>query len=668
MINFTLIAQFHFIRPWWLLAILPLALLWLYAKHKQQTGGWDKLLSPDLAQLLLSPTSSGQSKRASKLFPALWLLAIFALAGPSWEKQPAPVYQLEQARVLLLDMSRSMLATDLSPNRLSHAKYKALDLLASWQEGQSGLIAYAQDAFVISPLTQDSQTLAAQIPALHPDIMPAQGSDPVAAIHQGIKLLQDGGFKQGQLVLFSDGIDSNALEQIQNTLNHSPWQLTIVGFGSRQGAPIKLQTGEFLKHNGAIVVAALNATELQQYCIKTDCQYLSATTDNSDIAKLNRLLSTNKAARKIDDKEENKQLSNEWLDGGIYLVYLALPLFLALFYQKWLWLLVMVIIPMTWPSPALAQPIEKEATDKAEVVSSFWNNQATRAHQAFEQGDYERAASLFQTKEWQATALYKAERYQEAADIFANLNTAQGYFNQGNSLAKLGEFEQAITAYDKALSLKPKHSDALANKALLERLQQKQQQQQQQQQQNNQQESQDNKQKEQKDGQKDKENQESNEQNSSDNSDNNKEQQNKGSSADNDQQKNDQQQEQEQESKDNQQNDQNGEPEASDSEPQSEQAKAKNDPEQKALTEQQKQALKEQQAEAQKKKQAEQANKPPTPSLSLQPQRNNKPPEDPQLRQLFRQLPDDPALLLRNRMQLEQYKRGNQQQESNNQW
>lgn len=132
-----------FLHPQWLFAliVIPVAIL-IQASRKWRTG-------PIAAHLLKDNTM----QRTSTLW--LWLLAwtltIVALASPSWQKNPLPSFDLAHNRVLLMDMSRSMYADDISPSRLQQAKYKALDLLPKWQEGSTALVAYAADAYLLSP-------------------------------------------------------------------------------------------------------------------------------------------------------------------------------------------------------------------------------------------------------------------------------------------------------------------------------------------------------------------------------------------------------------------------------------------------------------------------------------------------------------------------------------
>ena len=142
-------ADFHLLRPWWLLllALIPLLLWWW--RRPQHGHGWHQLLPTHLAQVLVRDSGSVQRPQRWQLLLAL-ALATLSLAGPSWERLPQPVYQLDNGQVLVVDMSLSMRSTDLSPNRLSQLQFKAMALVSQYLDGETGLVAYAGDAYVIS--------------------------------------------------------------------------------------------------------------------------------------------------------------------------------------------------------------------------------------------------------------------------------------------------------------------------------------------------------------------------------------------------------------------------------------------------------------------------------------------------------------------------------------
>jgi len=192
-------AEFHWIRPEWLWALLLIgALTFVLARRRLAPGSWQNVVDAALVPYVLSRTQiKGLGYR--------WWLVLFggivatvALAGPSWSIVEQPVFRSEQAIVIALDLSRSMDAQDLKPSRLARAKLKILDILARSEQGQTALVVYSSNAFVVTPLTTDADTVAALVSSLGTEIMPSRGSYPVAAINKGKQLLEQAGVMTGR--------------------------------------------------------------------------------------------------------------------------------------------------------------------------------------------------------------------------------------------------------------------------------------------------------------------------------------------------------------------------------------------------------------------------------------------------------------------------------------
>ena len=168
----------HFIRPMWLLG-LPLALIvplaWRY--FRRPSGDWGKICDAHLLKWLsVGKQASKPGWKGSLISIFAMLIAALALSGPSWQKLPDTSFSSIDSRVLVLDLSLSMLAEDLRPNRLTQTRFRLMDMLEATEEGQMGLVAYAGDAYVVSPLTSDMNTIANMLPALRPEIIPVAGS------------------------------------------------------------------------------------------------------------------------------------------------------------------------------------------------------------------------------------------------------------------------------------------------------------------------------------------------------------------------------------------------------------------------------------------------------------------------------------------------------------
>lgn len=201
---------FHFLRPLWLLMYFPLlGMAWYVWRKKQQGLGWNAFCDAHLLPYLLQTRQ--QARRVSPWFFLLMsgFFMVLSLSGPTWSRLPVPVYHTIQPRVVVLDMSDAMLVDDVLPNRLARAKFKLHDLLQHREAGQFGLVVYTGEPFVVSPLTDDGQTIDALLESLTPDIMPVGGVDLSSALEQAGQLIHQAGFKQGHLLVLSASLPSS---------------------------------------------------------------------------------------------------------------------------------------------------------------------------------------------------------------------------------------------------------------------------------------------------------------------------------------------------------------------------------------------------------------------------------------------------------------------------
>lgn len=472
--SFSALHEFHFIRPHWLWAIIPLLVIVALIRyvHKQQSG-WQSVLASHLYQHLI--TTAGIKKVRPPLFLLgfCWVVATIALAGPTWERLPQPVYQLNTGKVVLIDMSLSMRATDVKPNRLTRAKYKAIDLVNAITEGETGLVAYAGDAFTISPLSSDAQNLTTLIPSLTPEIMPIAGSDPALGLLAAIELLSNAGYQQGEIFWITDGVDNQQMKEIREIFNDSLFRLSVLGVGTEEGAPIQLTNGELLKDSrGAIVVPKLTVNNLKSLSRSGGGRYASMQADDSDI---DYLLEQSPIEQTPNEQEQSEaqNFGDKWQEMGPYLLLLLLP-FAAYSFRRGIMTIVFIgVLLPTYSPPA-----------RADWWQDMWKTTDQQAMQAYNQNQYEQAANTFNDPLWQGTSHYKNEDYQAALASFSQVkasdeNYINATYNTANALAQLGEIDQALAAYDKVLEQQPEHEEALANKTLLEKLKQQQEQQQQ---------------------------------------------------------------------------------------------------------------------------------------------------------------------------------------------
>jgi len=232
----TLISQAHFLRPLWFFAFIPLLFIcFLILKKRLFSRNWQAIIAPRLLPHLLVGKQSTRSLSPSIVFFVITSLIIISLAGPVWEKRPQPVFKEKSALVIALDLSRSMDAKDIKPSRLTRARYKIADILKRRTEGQTALVAYAADAFVVTPLTDDTLTIAALLPSLTTELMPAQGTRTDKAVEKAASLLKNAGIKQGDILLVTDSIESAATDKFKQVAKQH--RISILAVATTEGAP-----------------------------------------------------------------------------------------------------------------------------------------------------------------------------------------------------------------------------------------------------------------------------------------------------------------------------------------------------------------------------------------------------------------------------------------------
>ena len=610
-------ADFHFIRPFWLLAIIVLFfMLYLLKKLRVKQSGWQQLLPAHLSKVLVQGNSKAKSSSLALPF-IIGLLSILAMAGPSWQKLPQPVYQVAQGSVLIMDMSYSMYSTDVVPNRLTRARYKAIDLLDNIKEGEIGLIAYAGDAFSISPLTDDSNNIKLLLPSLSPELMPVLGSNPFAALSLANEMLINAGHNDGDIYWFTDGIDNIDIQDITQWSREHPYRLNILGVGTKTGAPIKLSNGELMKDdNGAIIVPKLTVQALRGLAKRGRGNYTTLTHDNKDIERLTYKPLVNDT----DNTKESENTGDQWQEFGPYLLLLILPLLLGYFRRGAL----MVTLPF-------ALMLIPNNNAYADIWQDLFKTKDQQGQAHFNSEQYQQAAEEFKNPLWQGSAHYKAGNYEQALSAFQQESTADALYNQGNTLAKLQKIDEAIAAYDKALQQDPNLEDAKSNKAILEQLKK--------QQENQEQQSGD-------DQQQDKDQEQQDQDGDSQEGDNQENQSQSDESKEGEQQQSDQQGQQNSEPKDQSEQDESAEQENSEEQKQQEQNNS----------EQQEQSDEQEANKAQQAEEAESSNEEQSAEAQQLAEQLAKETEQ-KHQQLLNKVTDDPYMLLRNKMQLEYQKR-----------
>ncbi|HKJ18338.1 MAG TPA: VWA domain-containing protein [Xanthomonadales bacterium] len=458
----TDLSLFHFLRPGWLW-FLPLVVLipWLWRRLRRPSGDWARVCDPHLLKWLsVGSNSSGPGKTGSLLAGLGLLLGILALAGPSWVKLPDASFTARDARVIALDLSNSMLAGDLRPDRLTQARYRLADLLNETTEGQVGVVAFAGDAFVVSPLTSDMNTIANLLPALQPDIIPVAGSRADLGLELAATLLERAGIALGEVLLVTDSADGRTAAAARQ-LRDKGILVSVLAVGTPEGAPIPQGGGFLLDGSGSVVIARVDNDALRTVAAAGGGRFSALSIAGNQIEPW--LDQDSKAFERREDALEER-----WQDAGPWLVLLLIPVLLTGFRRGLLFTLALGFLPMMLPTSAHAGWWE-----------DLWQRKDQQAWQALQQEQPDLAAALAVDPALAGEGSYRAGDYESASRSWTRLEGADAWYNRGNALALQGDFDNAIAAYDNALQIEPDMNDAIYNKNVIEQMKQEQEQQQQ---------------------------------------------------------------------------------------------------------------------------------------------------------------------------------------------
>ena len=454
-----MLEYFHLIRPWWLLALLPVvAIAILWSRRNSGQTKWTSAISEDLLKVLLEDRTAGAKRWFSALVVGTLILVTIGLSGPAWQKLPQEVEQKQDTLIILLDLSLSMFANDVKPSRVERARQKIADILRARKEGVTALVAYAGDGHAVVPLTDDTKTIENLLFSLSPEMMPVFGSNPNHALEIAYELFENAGILQGRILLITDGIDD--ISSVTKHRNIS-FPISILGIGTKNGAPIPLdrlrQPGRFLQtQEGNRVVALLDEERLQQVADISYGHYQTVSLGNQDI---NYVLSTKLPSE--DKSIEVERKFDTWIDQGYWAAIILVPLLLAGFRKG---VFVSLGLCLVIPTGSI----------QASALTDFWESMWLRDDQialkALRQGEPEKAASLFTDEQWESVANYRSGEYETSLNGFRKNKTSDGFYNQGNALARIGQYEDSIASYQQALISKPNDPDTLFNKALVEKL------------------------------------------------------------------------------------------------------------------------------------------------------------------------------------------------------
>ncbi|KFA97658.1 VWA domain-containing protein [Vibrio sp. ER1A] len=452
-----IISQFHFMRPYWLLAFVPLALLLLLRWRRESSTAWKTIIPEHLQKALVIGEQGWKSQLPLKLLSAILGLAIIVCAGPTWQREASPFGEDQGELVIVLDTSQSMMQSDLPPSRLERAKYKIRDLLQARQGGKTSLIVFAGSAHTAMPMTEDNQVFLPFLNVISPEVIPVQGKSAQAAIPQIQSQLK--GSSSGSVLIISDGVASEAIDQYKTAFEDSNVLVMVMAVGSERNQSS----------------AATDWESLKQLANDTGGRYYALSIDNTDVEQI------------ATDVERHMQISGEsampWRDMGYYLVFPIMLLALLWFRKGWLvqWMFIATLLsPNILVPEAQAETVSSVAKTEitAQPVSqvdqfwistkqawmNLWLTPEQQGQRYFERGEFLKAAEHYQEPLNKGIAYYYGRDFKSAQAQFLQVqNNDLGTLYLGNALARQREYLAAKNLY-RALA-KDAQSDDIAEMA-----------------------------------------------------------------------------------------------------------------------------------------------------------------------------------------------------------
>ncbi|MFG1279166.1 VWA domain-containing protein [Xanthobacter autotrophicus] len=434
-------ASFHFLRPEWLLALVPAVVLTalLWRRLKQGSNDWSRVVDPHLLVHLAASGGRQTGRWPIALLLVGWAAAILAMAGPTWEKLPQPAGGRLEPVVVALSLTRSMGASDASPTRLAAARYKVADVLSRMRGGEVALVLYADIPFTAAPLTQDARVVGQMLPDLATNLMRGGPARTDLAIEKGMELLKGAGASSGRILILADstGDDPAKAQAAARAAAAAGFKVNVIGVGA----------------SGADGAAPLDAAGLSALAVAGRGTFSRLTADDSDLESTLPLTSASATAPPVD---QDGFTADVWADMGPFVLLISVLLAPLAFRRGWIAVLLLAALPaMFAPSPAAAG-----------TWDDLWARPDQQGASAFGAGDYATAAQRFENPAWRAAARYKAGDNPGAAEAYARMPGAD--YNRGNALARSDRLEEAVAAYDAALKADPADADAKFNRDLVQ--------------------------------------------------------------------------------------------------------------------------------------------------------------------------------------------------------
>ena len=309
----------------WILPLLAIVLVYAHIRVKKVLFIFAEQRIFDLIGEKLS--SSRVFIKGTLLLLSFFLM-IFAMARPRWGYEWKEVQKGGVDLMIVLDLSASMMAQDISPNRLERAKREILDLMKMLEGDRIGIVAFAGVSYVSCPLTSDYRLASLFLDQLSIDKIPVQGTDISGAVLRAAKSLEksSGANNEGKaIILMTDGEDNeNSPDSLIQKLKKLEIKVFSIGIGGVDGAPIPDPSGGFKKdEKGQVILSKLDEHYLQKLSLETGGSYIRSTSGDMDLDFIYKK-GIRKNSKEGDYGKEKQKIWYERYQWFLFLAFLLL--------------------------------------------------------------------------------------------------------------------------------------------------------------------------------------------------------------------------------------------------------------------------------------------------------------------------------------------------------
>lgn len=455
-------SDFNFATPAWLWGLMLIPIGWGWYQYwsrisKTNMSSLNKFIDQKLLpHLLIKSASNSKKTNYGWVYALLTFFIIIALANPRWNYDDIDAYQTTASMVILFDLSASMNATDVAPSRIIRARQNVEDLINLSKGLKIGLIGFAGNAHLISPITDDLQTVRTYIPALDTDLTKLQGNSLHTALRTGAELLYNEPGDRKSMLLISDGnFKSSDFSKELSQIHSQNIQVNVMGVGTATGAPYKNHTGALHKIQGKTVVSKLGTKELQTIAKLGHGIYTEAIYNDSGVKTILA------SAQQIDtDEKIVSGKVRQWQDKYYWFIMPVAALLLYLFRQRVLYVALLVFSLGLFNTPDVM----------AMEMGHLFRNSEQQAQQQYIKANFKAAAELFTDPYNKGVALYRDGEYAAAEQSFkaaqSSSNGLGSIYNTGNAQMQQQKWRAAIKSYESVLQQDPEHVAAIHNLAI----------------------------------------------------------------------------------------------------------------------------------------------------------------------------------------------------------